>query len=100
MPVFAICNANLTDSKAIGLIHTKSWQYIYHEHFPDEFLNSSGPELREKNWHNSITDCIGKTFIAELDGLAIGFLHFMRPRDDDALIETDELNSIYLDPAM
>jgi GNAT superfamily N-acetyltransferase len=100
MPVFAIRNANPTDSKAIGLIHTRSWQDIYRGHFPDEFLDSIDPELRAKTWHNAITDCIGMTFVAELDGLVIGFLHLMKSRDDDALVGTDELTSIYLDPAL
>lgn len=99
MPVFAIRNANPTDSKAIGLIHTKSWQDIYRGHFPDEFLDSIDSELRAKTWHNAITDCMGKTCIAELDGLVIGFLHLMKSRDDDAPVGTDELTSIYLDPA-
>lgn len=98
MPIFSLRAATPNDAKAIGLIHTISWQAIYRGHFPDEFLDNIDAEARVLFWRKAIMEHYGETVVAHLEGRVIGFLHLIASRDDDAPTGTDEVTAIYLDP--
>ena len=98
MPILTLRAATPNDAKAIGLIHTVSWQAIYRGHFPDEFLDNIDSEARAQFWHKAIVERYGETVVAHHNDKVIGFLHLIASRDDDAPPGTDEVTAIYLDP--
>jgi GNAT superfamily N-acetyltransferase len=78
----------------------RSWQSIYRGHFPDEYLDSLSIEQRATNWTRILADPSQSIAVyEELPGL-VGFVCIGPSRDADAIPETGELSSIYLDPGV
>jgi L-amino acid N-acyltransferase YncA len=92
--------ARVADAEAIGRIHVVSWQVVYAGDLPDEFLRSLSVADRQRAWRQLLApgDQQVRVLIVAHDGEVVGFACVGECSYDDALPETGELQSLYLDP--
>jgi GNAT superfamily N-acetyltransferase len=92
-----IRRARLEDSAVIADVHVRTWQSAYQGILNAEFLQSISVELREKTWINwlSAENDSSFTFVAEMDGLVVGFVNAGPERSGDPLYQ-GEVNAIYI----
>lgn len=90
--------AILLDAKGIAAIHMQTWQSAYKGHMPDSFLSNFSLEETIKTWTGKLeqTEPGTQYFVAELDGMIVGFCTVGPSRDDDRDITTGELDAIYV----
>lgn len=89
------------DSPTIAEIHVASWQAAYLGLLPGEFLASLSVSERLQMWEFIFQLGMTETWVAEDDGVVVGFVNFGPSRDDDANPSlTAEIMSIYLLPAV
>jgi GNAT superfamily N-acetyltransferase len=91
-----IRRAALADAATIAGIHVRGWQWAYRGLIPDAFLDSLSIEERERRWREQLdSDHPRRTWLAESDGRALGFVT-CGPASDDALpAGTGEVFAIY-----
>jgi hypothetical protein len=91
--------AKKEDAESLAKIHVHSWRAAYRNIVPDSFLGRFTYEKRIKAFREALDKQSEETYIAELDGKAVGMLTIGNNRDDD-LDKTliGEIWGIYLDP--
>jgi GNAT superfamily N-acetyltransferase len=96
-----IRRAMLKDSQAIADVHVRTWQTAYQGILADEFLQSLSVERREKYWYEWLSkeNQAEFLFVAELDGLVVGFVNGGLERSGDLLYQ-GEVNAIYISQQM
>jgi GNAT superfamily N-acetyltransferase len=98
MPGVQITVAQREDCRALATIHVRSWQAGYASLFPGEYLASLSIDEREDSWISILEVSASRTFIARLDGQALGFATFGRCRDRDTPADAGEIWAFYVAP--
>ena len=96
-----IRRASSPDARSIAEIGVLGWQAAYRGILPDEYLDRLSVDARETAWQMVLEhETSGDTpaWVAQLDGLAIGFLHGGPPRDQDVALPAVEIYAIYVLP--
>ena len=90
--------AEVSDASRLGEVHVVAWQWAYRGLMPDEVLDSLRPDARARAWEQLLGDHAGgfQAWVAEVDGVVIGFASSGEPVDDDVPEGTVELMAIYL----
>ena len=94
----AVRAARPEDAPAIGIVHVRSWQAAYREHFPQEFLEALDPARRAEGWHAYLEGGMGEhesLLVCETDDQIVGFAGTGPCRDGQG---DGELRAIYLLP--
>lgn len=98
MPTLSIREATPEDSAAIAGVQVRAWQWAYRKQLPDALLDGMSVEQRTEVWGQ----ILGRdrqsalTWVAELDGMPIGFASAGHCRDTDMPSGTGELYAVYL----
>jgi RimJ/RimL family protein N-acetyltransferase len=90
--------AQITDAAAIGAIHVETWRAAYRGQVPDAVLDTLDANRSAAFWQKQI-DAGASVFVAENDGVVIGFCDLIPSRDKDANPkEVAEIAAIYVHP--
>lgn len=98
MENISIRKANLADAKGIAFVHVQSWIETYSSLMPQELLNKSTIEEREKLWFQILSQPKEKTdyWVAETsEGYIIGFVSTC-PGRDSTYPGYGEITGLYL----
>ena len=80
-------------------VHVASWRAAYRGLLPGAYLADLSVEERTGLWSGILTDpSPGHVAVVELGGHIAGFAHVGPSGDDDALVATGEVYTIYLRP--
>src|SRR5258706_15371583 len=92
-----IRSAGPEDAAAIADVHVRTWQSAYQGIINAEFLQSLSMENHERYWRKWLftKDQPAFSFVAELDGLIVGFVNAGPERSGDPLYK-GEVNAIYI----
>lgn len=96
-PVIRIRQAEETDAAAIAAVQVRSWQWAYRGQLPDAYLERLPETLpqREAGWRQAIAHSY--VWVAEQDGVVVGFVSAGPSRDADAAPNIGEVYAIYLE---
>ena len=87
------------DAPALAKVHINSWRAAYSGLVPDPHLQSLDYDRRAEQFRQGLTERSEETYIAELDGEAVGLLTLGPCRDEDIDSgTTGEIWGIYLLP--
>jgi GNAT superfamily N-acetyltransferase len=87
------------DADLLARIHVDAWKAAYRGLVPDEHLHGLDPEHRADGWRRFLGEGLAETYVATLDGAAVGFITFAGCRDEDVdTRSTGEIWGIYLHP--
>ncbi len=94
-----IRTATPKDADRIAIIHVRTWQQAYRGQIPEHYLQSLSIEARTERWHNILTNPRGMAcaFVAELDGIVVGFCDVGKSRNEDMQPTVGELYALYVD---
>ncbi len=94
-----IREADPRDAEAIAGIHVRSWQAAYRGLLTDEYLDGLSVQERLAQ-HRAALSSPGehRTWVAEEDGVVVGFAVTAPSQDADADERTGELYAVYLEP--
>lgn len=84
------------DIPQIAKTHVQSWQTTYVGQVPQSYLDDLSITKREDSWAEALQNPKHKMFVADQDGIVIGFSSFGPSRDEDCLPNVGELYAIYL----
>ena len=96
-----IRRATVDDAPRIADIHVRTAQRAFRAHVPAHILAAITIEDRLERW----TECTGRqqpgasVWVAEDEGVVVGFCFVEPSREDDATPATGLLKSLYVDPA-
>ena len=99
MESFLLRQAITSDAAGIAKVRVIAWQSTYSGLIPDSFLDNLSIEQSTVNWTKRLqnSDQNANTFVAEIDGVIVGYIGVGVSRDLDAS-ELGELYTIYVDP--
>ena len=99
MELFLLRQAVTSDAEGIARVRVDTWQSTYLGLIPDSFLHSLSIEQSTVNWTKRLqtSDQNAKTFVAEIDGVIVGYIGAGVSSDLDAS-DVGELYTIYVDP--
>ena len=98
MPGRTIRRATLADAAVVAGIHVRGWQWGYRGILPEEFLAALSVDEREAMWRRQLApSCRPRTWLAEEDDRALGFVGCGPARDTDLPARTGEVYAIYLE---
>lgn len=82
----------------MATVHVESWRSTYAGLVPDDYLAGLSVARRVEVWRELIAGAGPERSVLVLDHDAhiIGFCHFASSRDDDAVVGTGEVTSIYV----
>jgi GNAT superfamily N-acetyltransferase len=92
--------AQVSDARAIAVVHVRSWQAAYRGLLPQDYLDQLDPDLRIVRWEEQLRQAQWPrqvVVVAEDAGEVVGFARVCPARDadlDPAI--TGEVTSIYL----
>ena len=89
--------ATIADVRAIAAVHVEAWRLAYRGQIPDKVLDRMDLGIRLQLWRERLPK--GSVFVADQDGLVIGFSDLLacRDKDQDPKVVA-ELVSIYVHP--
>jgi len=89
----------VSDAKAVALIHTESWRSAYEGIVPQDFLAAIDVDKREERWAQGIVDdpSLIRLVAVNEDEKVLGFVCGLKNRDDNPDIQA-ELWAIYVAP--
>lgn len=87
----SVRRVTLADADALGDVHVRVWRWAYRDHMPDAFLARMRPERRAEIWRANLTEGWITAWVAEIDGVIVGFAGTAPTRDEDIPPETAEL---------
>jgi GNAT superfamily N-acetyltransferase len=93
--------ASAADARAIAEIGVKSWQAAYRSLLPDAFLDGLLAGPREAAWRSLLESDeadASPAWLAEREGVAVGYLAGGPPRDEDVPLPGAEVYAIYVLP--
>jgi ribosomal protein S18 acetylase RimI-like enzyme len=96
----AIRQAVEGDEAAIADLHVRAWQSAFRGLLPDTYLDGLPAQMdrRRDMWRGRVGDAERRVWLAERDGVLLGFCDTGDARDLSS--GTAELNTIYLDPVV
>jgi GNAT superfamily N-acetyltransferase len=97
----SIRRASPGDARAIAEIGVRGWQAAYRDILPRDFLAGLSVDAREIAWRmmlESDEDSAAPSWLAERDGMPIGFVATGPPRDADVPPPAAEVYAIYVLP--
>ena len=74
----------------------RTWQVAYRGVVPDDYLDALDIGDRARRWHEGLAEPDGPTWVAEVDGVVIGWSNAAASRDRDARAAPGELYGIYV----
>ena len=101
-PALLIRRALVGDARAIAEIGVLGWQAAYRGILPDDFLAGLAVQPRAVAWAamlESDADAASPAWVAERDGVAVGYVSTGPPRDEDVPLPAAEVYAIYVLPA-
>ncbi|MGA3266336.1 MAG: GNAT family N-acetyltransferase [Verrucomicrobiota bacterium] len=94
-----VCTAQIADAPRIASIHVDTWRAAYRGQIPDVVLDALDVERRTAFWRQRLAETRGSVFVAENDGVVVGFCDLIPSRDKDADPQTvAEIVAIYIHP--
>ena len=83
-----------TDAPRLAEVHAQAWRETYAEMLSEQFLGAVTAEARLPMWQNSTSEGRARHWVAEVDGVIIGFAG-IRPMGPEA-VRAEELWGLYL----
>ncbi len=95
-----IREAEPKDARAIAEVHVASWQHAYRGQLTDDFLDGLTVDERLEQHRRGLEEPRPewRTWVADDEGVPVGFAVTGPSEDADADPQTAELYAIYLDP--
>jgi ribosomal protein S18 acetylase RimI-like enzyme len=92
--------AHENDARAIAEVHVDTWRRAYRGLVPQDVLDSLSVDTRERFWQRSlgVTPADRRPWLAEVEGVAVGFVSAGAGEDDDARATTGQVYAIYVSP--
>lgn len=90
----SIRQMRLADAPRLAEVHAQAWRETYAGMLSERFLAAVTAETRLPMWQNSTPEGRARHWVAEVDGVIIGFAG-IRPMGPDA-VRTEELWGLYL----
>ncbi len=93
--------ATSADAEQIAQVQVNAWRWAYQGQVPDDALNALSVPDSANGWRSRLSD-LGDTmgfWVADGNGLVVGFAFAGPTRDDDAVEGTGEVYAIYLERA-
>lgn len=89
--------AQLSDARAIGMVHLDTWRSTYTPLVPEGFLDQFNYTEREQTWRARLSNTQAQqhVFVAEIDGQIVGFASGGPSRTDDPPY-TAEVYALYV----
>ena len=100
-PALLIRRALVGDARAIAEIGVLGWQAAYRGILPDDFLAGLAVPPRAVAWAamlESDADAASPAWVAERDGVVVGYVSTGPPRDEDVPLPAAEVYAIYILP--
>ncbi len=79
-----IRTATVADAHHIASVHVETWRTAYRGQISDTVLDSLDVERREAFWRERLARAGSPVYVAEEDGVVIGFCDLSPSRDKDA----------------
>jgi ribosomal protein S18 acetylase RimI-like enzyme len=96
MPGRTIRRATPADAAVVAGIHVRGWQWGYRGILPEAFLSTLSVDEREAMWRKQLDPSHRpRTWLAEEDDRALGFVGCGPARDTDLPARTGEVYAIY-----
>lgn len=89
-----IRTATPKDAERIAFVHIHSWQTTYRGIIADDFLDKLDVGARSQYWHNILTQRCDNVFVADHNGVVVGFASAGKNREDNSF--DSELYAIYV----
>jgi ribosomal protein S18 acetylase RimI-like enzyme len=88
------------DAFDIATMHVRAWRAAYRGIVPDEVLDGLSVAARAASWSDQLTGDLSDqhTFVAEQEGVVVGFVALGPSRDPLVEPGTGEVYAIYVDP--
>jgi GNAT superfamily N-acetyltransferase len=89
--------AEPTDAEAVAAVHVHGWHWGYRGLIPDRILDGLDVSERANGWRTIMTaeNRTTSVYLAELDGVAVGFVACGPAREPDGDERTGEVYAIY-----
>jgi len=94
-----IRGATIDDAEAIARVHVDTWRAAYRGIVPDRYLDALDVVERAKRWRGGLAAPDGPTWVAEAEGVVVGWANAGPSRDTDENAAPGELYGIYVDAA-
>lgn len=96
MAAVRLRRAGVADAAAIAALQVRAWQWAYRGLMPDAFLDTLSVTARELRWRAQLADEDPlHTFVAERDGVIVGFVSCGPAADGSLPAGTGELFALY-----
>ena len=89
-----IRTATPADAEQIAFVHIDSWRTTYRGIITDEYLDKLNLQARTNYWSNELTEQCDNVFVADNDGVVVGFATAGERRDNNNF--DSELYAIYV----
>lgn len=95
-----IRTATLNDDRSIATIHVLTWQCAYKGIVPGDYLDRLSIDQKTQTWRKQLEHPKDNThtFVAEKDGVVVGWCTAGVSRDTNVSKDTGELYGIYMHP--
>lgn len=91
--------ATTGDALQIAHVHVETWRAAYRGQIPGTVLDALDEKRRAAFWHQRLMEARGWVFVAEHDGVVVGFCDLVPSRDRDANPQAvAEIVAIYIVP--
>ncbi len=88
--------ANFINTLKIAEIHVETWRIAYKNILPEKYLAGLSVDTSRQTWENAIKLGTPEIWVAEHNGLIIGWIAFGPSRDDDASSVVGEIEAVYV----
>lgn len=94
--IITVREASVDDAGVIATIHVRTWQRAYQDQLPADFLARFSVESRTRWWLDNLVHPSpgARVFVAEIDGVLVGFCAVGKNRHQDAV---GEVFALYVD---
>jgi ribosomal protein S18 acetylase RimI-like enzyme len=89
-----IRTATPADAEQIAFVHIDSWRTTYRGIVTNEYLDKLNLQARANYWNKELTEQCDNVFVADSDGVIVGFSTAGQSRDDNNF--DSELYAIYV----
>lgn len=93
-PTINIRTAIPADANQIAHVHIDSWRTTYRGIMPDEYLDKLDLQARVNYWDKILAEQCDHVFVADIDGLIVGFATAGKSREDNNF--DSELYAVYV----
>jgi GNAT superfamily N-acetyltransferase len=86
----------VADARAIAAVRVASWRWAYRGLLPDDLLDGLSVDESEAGWATALRESAVHVCVALRDDAVVGFASTAASRDDDALLGTGEVLTLYV----